>query len=178
MEIVQRYTVDFHSVMKQLNALPPSIEPTATGHIIEQIEMISKIMDNGLAYEANGSVYFDVKKYNETNNYGILSGRDIEELQSGSRELDGQSEKRDPRDFALWKKASEAHIMRWPSPWSIGFPGWHLECSAMSTKYLGSHFDIHGGGMDLKFLTTNAKLLKTLVLVTTHLLNIGCTGIC
>jgi len=153
MEIVQTYTVDFHNVMRQFNALPPSIEPTATGHIIEQIEMIEKIMANGLAYEANGSVYFDVNTYNKAHNYGELSGRDIEDLISGagSRTLDGQSEKKDPRDFALWKKASDAHIMRWPSPWSIGFPGWHLECSVMSTKYLGEQFDIHGGGMDLKF---------------------------
>ncbi len=153
MEIVQQYTVDFRDVMTQFNALPPSIEPTATGHIIEQIEMIEKIMENGLAYEANGSVYFDVAAYNKEHNYGELSGRDIEELMAdaGTRELQGQSEKRDPRDFALWKKASPMHIMRWPSPWSVGFPGWHLECSVMSTKYLGERFDIHGGGMDLKF---------------------------
>ncbi len=152
MEIVQRYTTGFHDVMAQFNALPPSIEPTATGHIIEQIEMIKTIIDKGLAYVENGSVYFDVEKYNSMNgDYGILSKRKIEELQSGSRELDGQSEKRSPLDFALWKKASPTHIMRWPSPWSIGFPGWHLECSVMSTKYLGEEFDIHGGGMDLKF---------------------------
>lgn len=152
MEIVQRYTTGFHDVMAQFNALPPSIEPTATGHIIEQIEMIKTIIDNGLAYVENGSVYFDVEKYNSINgDYGILSKRKIEELQSGSRELDGQSEKRSPLDFALWKKASPTHIMRWPSPWSDGFPGWHLECSVMSTKYLGEEFDIHGGGMDLKF---------------------------
>jgi len=151
MEIVQKYTVDFHNVMAKFNALPPSIEPTATGHIVEQIEMIKKILETGLAYEVNGSVYFDVIKYNQTGDYGILSGRNIEELISGTRELDGQDEKRSPLDFALWKKASPMHIMRWPSPWSDGFPGWHLECSAMSTKYLGSEFDIHGGGMDLKF---------------------------
>jgi cysteinyl-tRNA synthetase len=151
MEIVQSYTVDFHNIMAKFNALPPSIEPTATGHIQEQITMIEQILENGLAYVSEGSVYFDVKKYNEKNNYGILSKRDIDELQDGSRELEGQSEKRDPRDFALWKKASEEHIMRWNSPWSVGFPGWHLECSAMSTKYLGEKFDIHGGGMDLKF---------------------------
>ena len=151
MEIVQRYTVDFHNVMKKFNACVPSIEPTATGHILEQIEMIQTILDKGLAYEVNGSVYFDVKKYAETNDYGELSGRKIEELREGSRELDGQSEKRDAIDFALWKKASENHIMRWSSPWSVGFPGWHLECSVMSSKYLGSQFDIHGGGMDLKF---------------------------
>lgn len=152
MEIVQRYTVDFHRVMSSLGALPPSIEPTATGHIIEQIEMIKTIMDKGWAYESNGSVYFDVEAYNaQGGDYGILSGRKMDELMAGSRELDGQDEKRNSVDFALWKKASPAHIMRWPSPWSIGFPGWHLECSAMSTKYLGEEFDIHGGGMDLKF---------------------------
>ena len=151
MEIVQRYTVDFRKVMQQFNALPPSIEPTATGHIIEQIEMIQEIMAKGLAYEVNGSVYFDVPKYNREGDYGILSGRNIDDLISGTRELDGQGEKRSPLDFALWKKASPMHIMRWPSPWSIGFPGWHLECSVMSTKYLGEEFDIHGGGMDLKF---------------------------
>lgn len=151
MEIVQQYTVGFHQVMQQFNALPPSIEPTATGHIVEQIEMIKKILETGLAYEVNGSVYFDVSKYNSTAQYGILSGRNIDELISGTRELDGQGEKRSPLDFALWKKASPMHIMRWPSPWGIGFPGWHLECSAMSTKYLGEEFDIHGGGMDLKF---------------------------
>ena len=152
MEIVQRYTVDFHKVMDRLGALPPSIEPTATGHIVEQIEMTQAIIDKGWAYESNGSVYFDVDAYNrDGGDYGILSGRKMDELQSGSRALDGQEEKRNPADFALWKKASPAHIMRWPSPWSVGFPGWHLECSAMSTKYLGEEFDIHGGGMDLKF---------------------------
>ena len=152
MEIVQRYTVDFHKVMEHLNALPPSIEPTATGHIVEQIEMTQAIIDKGWAYESNGSVYFDVDAYNrDGGDYGVLSGRKMDELQSGSRALDGQEEKRNPADFALWKKASPAHIMRWPSPWSVGFPGWHLECSAMSTKYLGEEFDIHGGGMDLKF---------------------------
>ena len=151
MEIVQRYTVDFHKIMQQFNAHEPSIEPTATGHIVEQIEMIQSILDKNLAYEVNGSVYFDVAKYNEKEHYGILSGRNIEELFSGTRDLDGQSEKRNPQDFALWKKAAPEHIMRWPSPWSIGFPGWHLECSVMSTKYLGEQFDIHGGGMDLKF---------------------------
>ena len=152
MEIVQRYTVDFHKVMHQLNALPPSIEPTATGHIIEQIEMIQAIINSGWAYESNGSVYFDVNSYNhDGGTYGELSGRKMDELQAGSRALDGQDEKRNLADFALWKKASASHIMRWPSPWGIGFPGWHLECSAMSTKYLGEEFDIHGGGMDLKF---------------------------
>lgn len=152
MEIVQQYTVDFHKVMEQFNALPPSIEPTATGHIQEQIVMIQTILDKGLAYVANGSVYFDVRKYmDEGGAYGELSGRDIEDLMAGSRDLDGQDEKKNATDFALWKKASPAHIMRWDSPWSVGFPGWHLECSAMGTKYLGKQFDIHGGGMDLKF---------------------------
>ncbi|PHS51800.1 MAG: cysteine--tRNA ligase [Lutibacter sp.] len=151
MEVVQRYTVDFHDVIQKLNFLPPSIEPTATGHIVEQIEIIKDILAKGMAYEINGSVYFDVLKFNEKENYGILSGRNLEDSIENTRELDGQSEKKNPQDFALWKKADERHIMRWPSPWSIGFPGWHLECSAMSTKYLGKTFDIHGGGMDLKF---------------------------
>ncbi len=151
MEIVQRYTVDFHDILNRFNFLPPSIEPTATGHIIEQIEIVKEIIANGFAYESNGSVYFDVVKFNETNHYGKLSGRNIEDMLANSRDLDGQSDKRNPQDFALWKKAEPEHIMRWPSPWSDGFPGWHLECTAMSTKYLGNHFDIHGGGMDLKF---------------------------
>jgi cysteinyl-tRNA synthetase len=151
MEVVQRYTVDFHDILNAFNFLPPSIEPTATGHIIEQIEIIKTIIDKGIGYEANGSVYFDVVKFNETNHYGILSGRNIEDMLANTRDLDGQSDKRNPQDFALWKKAEPQHIMRWPSPWSDGFPGWHLECTAMSTKYLGDHFDIHGGGMDLKF---------------------------
>jgi len=151
MEVVQRYTVDFHNILKQFNNLPPSIEPTATGHIIEQIEMIKNIINNGFAYEINGSVYFDVVKFNESNDYGKLSGRNLEDMVNNSRELAGQSEKRNPQDFALWKKADPVHIMRWPSPWSDGFPGWHLECTVMSSKYLGEEFDIHGGGMDLKF---------------------------
>ena len=151
MEIVQKYTNNFHEVMQLFNTLSPSIEPTATGHIIDQIEMIKKIMANGWAYESKGSVYFDVKKYDEKYHYGVLSGRNIEELQNNTRALDGQEEKKNPLDFALWKKAEKGHIMRWPSPWSIGFPGWHLECSVMSTKYLGETFDIHGGGMDLTF---------------------------
>lgn len=151
MEIVQQYTLDFHAVLAQFNNLPPNIEPTATGHIVEQIEMVQAILDKGLAYEVNGSVYFDVEKYNQSHPYGELSGRKIEELISNTRELDGQEEKRSPLDFALWKRASEEHIMKWSSPWGKGFPGWHLECSAMSTKYLGDQFDIHGGGMDLKF---------------------------
>jgi len=151
MEIVQRYTVDFHDILKEFNFLPPSIEPTATGHIIEQIEIVKTIMNKGLAYESNGSVYFDVVKFNQTNHYGKLSGRNIEDMLANTRDTDGQSDKKNPQDFALWKKAEPQHIMRWPSPWSDGFPGWHLECTAMSTKYLGNHFDIHGGGMDLKF---------------------------
>ena len=151
MEVVQRYTVDFHNTLNRFNFLPPSIEPTATGHIIEQIEIIKQIVDKGFAYEVKGSVYFDVLKYNQENNYGILSGRKIEDLIHNTRSLDGQSDKKNPQDFALWKRAEPQHIMRWPSPWGIGFPGWHLECTAMSTKYLGKKFDIHGGGMDLKF---------------------------
>jgi len=152
MEIVQRYTNDFHDVSRKMNFLTPSIEPAATGHIIEQIETIQKLIKNGYAYEASGSVYFDVKKYNEEyKKYGELSGRIIEDLISETRDLDGQHEKRNPVDFALWKSASSSHIMRWPSPWGIGFPGWHLECTSMSTKYLGEKFDVHGGGMDLKF---------------------------
>ncbi|TRX41416.1 cysteine--tRNA ligase [Flavobacterium restrictum] len=151
MEVVQRYTVDFHDILNAFNFLPPSIEPTATGHIIEQIEIIKTIIDKGIGYEVNGSVYFDVVKFNQNHHYGVLSGRNIEDMLANTRELDGQSDKRNPQDFALWKKAEPQHIMRWPSPWSDGFPGWHLECTAMSTKYLGSHFDIHGGGMDLKF---------------------------
>ena len=151
MEVVQRYTVDFHEVLKKYNFLPPNIEPTATGHIVEQIEMIKEIIEKGLGYEINGSVYFDVVAYNKENHYGILSGRKIEDAIHNTRTLDGQSDKKNPQDFALWKKADERHIMRWPSPWSDGFPGWHLECSVMSSKYLGTQFDIHGGGMDLKF---------------------------
>jgi cysteinyl-tRNA synthetase len=151
MEVVKRYTEDFHGVMRLFNILPPSIEPSATAHIIEQIEITKKLIDLGLAYEVNGSVYFDVKKYNQSHHYGILSGRNIEELMESGRDLDSQDEKREKVDFALWKKASEEHIMRWPSPWGDGFPGWHIECTVMSTKYLGETFDIHGGGMDLKF---------------------------
>ena len=151
MEVVQKYTTSFHNIMNLFNALPPSIEPTATGHIIEQIEMIEKLLENGFAYEVEGSVYFDVNAYNEKYPYGELSGRKIEDLIAGYRDLDGQDEKRNSIDFALWKKASPEHIMQWRSPWGMGFPGWHLECSVMSTKYLGQSFDIHGGGMDLKF---------------------------
>lgn len=151
MQIVQQYTVDFHNVLRLINNLPPDIEPTATGHIVEQIQMARNILDKGLAYEINGSIYFDVEKYNRDNNYGKLSGRNIDELYSNTRDLEGQQEKKNPQDFALWKKASEYHLQRWESPWGDGFPGWHLECSVMSTKYLGEKFDIHGGGMDLKF---------------------------
>ena len=151
MEVVQKYMNTFYRNMHQLNTLNPSIEPRASGHIIEQQEFIKEILAKGYAYEINGSVYFDVLKYNEKYKYGKLSGRVLEELQSSTRVLDGQDEKRNPFDFALWKKASPEHIMKWPSPWSIGFPGWHLECSAMSIKYLGDVFDIHGGGMDLQF---------------------------
>lgn len=151
MEIVQQYTNDFHQVLDQFNFLPPSIEPSATGHIMEQIEMVEELIKNGLAYEVNGSVYFDVAKYDKEHNYGKLSGRKIEELMESGRMLDSQDEKRSKIDFAIWKKASPAHIMRWNSPWGEGFPGWHLECTVMSTKYLGDSFDIHGGGMDLVF---------------------------
>lgn len=151
MEIAQRYTNDFHQVLQQFNMLAPSVEPSATGHIVEQIESIRVLIDKGLAYESGGSVYFDVLQYNKDHHYGILSGRVIEDLLNETRELDGQQEKRNPLDFALWKKASPEHIMRWPSPWGEGFPGWHLECTSMSTKYLGPRFDIHGGGLDLKF---------------------------
>ncbi|HPD27879.1 MAG TPA: cysteine--tRNA ligase [Paludibacteraceae bacterium] len=151
MEVVQYYTLRYHKAMEKLNVLPPSIEPHASGHIIEQIEFVKKILDAGYAYESEGSVYFDVEKYNKKYHYGKLSGRNIDELLETTRELDGQTEKRRSFDFALWKKAAPEHIMHWSSPWSEGFPGWHLECSAMGTKYLGEKFDIHGGGMDLMF---------------------------
>lgn len=151
MEVVQKYTNGFHQVMEMFNALAPSIEPTATGHIIEQIEMIEQIIGHGYAYVSKGSVYFDITKFNEKYQYGKLSGRIVEDLMANTRDLDGQDEKRNPLDFALWKNASSEHLMKWNSPWGSGFPGWHLECSAMSTKYLGESFDIHGGGMDLKF---------------------------
>ena len=151
MEVVQYFTDRYHENMRQLNVKSPSIEPRASGHIIEQIEMVKKIVDAGFAYEINGSLYFDVKKYNKNHNYGKLSGRKIEDLISNTRDIKGQDEKKNPYDFALWKKAQPEHIMRWTSPWSDGFPGWHMECSAMGTKYLGDHFDIHGGGMDLLF---------------------------
>ena len=151
MEVVQKYTNGFHAVMRMFNILDPSIEPTATGHLIEQIGMVERILDKGYAYEVNGSVYFDVPKYAAEHEYGTLSGRRIEELQANTRGTEGQDEKRSPLDFALWKRAEKGHLMHWPSPWGEGFPGWHLECSVMSTKYLGLTFDIHGGGMDLKF---------------------------
>ena len=151
MEVVQHYTLRYHKAMERLNVLPPSIEPHASGHIIEQIAFVQKILDAGYAYVSEGSVYFDVEKYNRDHHYGKLSGRNIDELLETTRELDGQTEKRRSIDFALWKKAAPEHIMHWPSPWSEGFPGWHMECSAMGTKYLGEEFDIHGGGMDLMF---------------------------
>ena len=151
MEVVQTYTIRYHRNMEQLNTLPPSIEPHASGHIIEQQEMIKRILDNGFAYVSEGNVYFDVERYNQKYHYGKLSGRRVEELFANTRRLDGQEEKRNPMDFALWKKAAPEHIMRWPSPWGEGFPGWHLECSCMSQKYLGETFDIHGGGLDLQF---------------------------
>lgn len=149
MEIVQKYTVGFHQVMDLFNNMPPSIEPTATGHILEQIEMTKQIIANGYAYEVNGTIYFDVEKYNKEKPYGILTNRKLEDLLEGTRDLDGQDEKRGRLDFALWIKAKPEHLMQWPSPWGSGFPGWHIECSAMSEKYLGKQFDIHGGGMDL-----------------------------
>ena len=149
MEIVQQYTVGFHHVMEQFNALPPSIEPTATGHIVEQIDMTQQIVENGYGYEIDGTIYCDVNRLNELYPYGQLSGRKLEDLYSNTRELDGQDQKRNPLDFALWKKAKPEHIQKWNSPWGTGFPGWHLECSAMSQKYLGEQFDIHGGGLDL-----------------------------
>jgi len=163
MEVVQYFTDRYHSAMDKLNVLKPSIEPRASGHIIEQIAMVKKILNAGMGYESKGSVYFDVEKYNQTNKYGILSGRIIEDLLSNTRELEGQDEKRNSFDFALWKKAQPEHIMRWPSDWSDGFPGWHLECSAMSTKYLGEQFDIHGGGMDLLFPHHESEIAQSTV---------------
>jgi cysteinyl-tRNA synthetase len=160
MEIAQMYTRRYHDAMRSLGVLPPSIEPAASGHVIEQIEMVRRIMDAGYAYTSNGSVYFDVEKYARTHNYGELSGRSTDNMMAGSRALDGQGDKRSPWDFALWKKASPQHIMHWPSPWSEGFPGWHMECSAMSLKYLGESFDIHGGGMDLVFPHHEAEIAQ------------------
>jgi cysteinyl-tRNA synthetase len=161
MEIVQFYTISYHKAMADLNCLPPSIEPRATGHIIEQIIMVEQILKNGFAYTINGSVYLDVNKYNKKYPYGTLSGRNIEDTLEGTRALDGQSEKKSPVDFAIWKKANPEHIMRWPSPWGEGFPGWHMECSAMSEKYLGKTFDIHGGGMDLVFPHHEAEIAQS-----------------
>ncbi|HNR17765.1 MAG TPA: cysteine--tRNA ligase [Chitinophagaceae bacterium] len=163
MELVQKYTNLFHWAMAQFNTIPPSIEPTATGHIVEQIEMIKKIIEAGYAYEVNGSVYFDVKKYAASHKYGKLSGRIIEDLLETTRELEGQEEKRDTADFALWKNAAPEHIMRWQSPWGAGFPGWHIECSAMATKYLGAQFDIHGGGMDLLFPHHESEIAQSTI---------------
>ena len=161
MEIVQLYTLSYHKAMADLNCLPPSIEPTVTGHIIEQIEMVKQILKNGFAYQVNGTVYLDVNKYNEKYPYGTLSGRNLEDTLEGTRNLDGQSEKKSPVDFAIWIKAKPEHIMRWPSPWGEGFPGWHIECSAMSKKYLGETFDIHGGGMDLVFPHHEAEIAQS-----------------
>tara|TARA_B100000378_G_C18052662_1_gene413640 strand:- start:126 stop:1592 length:1467 start_codon:yes stop_codon:yes gene_type:complete len=161
MEIVQFYTLSYHRAMEKLNCLPPSIEPRATGHIIEQIEMVKGILENEFAYEVNGSVYLDVSKYNEKYHYGTLSGRNLEDTLEGTRDLDGQSEKKSPVDFAIWKKASTEHIMKWPSPWGEGFPGWHMECSTMGEKYLGKNFDIHGGGMDLVFPHHEAEIAQS-----------------
>ena len=161
MEIVQFYTISYHKAMKDLNCLPPSIEPTVTGHIIEQIEMVKQILKNGFAYEVNGTVYLDINKYNEKYPYGTLSGRNLEDTLEGTRTLDGQSEKKSPVDFAIWIKANPEHIMRWSSPWGEGFPGWHIECSAMSKKYLGETFDIHGGGMDLVFPHHEAEIAQS-----------------
>jgi len=163
MELVQKYTNLFHWAMKEFNCIEPTIEPTATGHIVEQINMIKKIIEAGYAYEVNGSVYFDVKKYAASHDYGKLSGRVIEELLETTRTLEGQEEKRDRADFALWKSAAPEHIMRWTSPWGEGFPGWHIECSAMATKYLGSHFDIHGGGMDLQFPHHESEIAQSTI---------------
>jgi cysteinyl-tRNA synthetase len=161
MEVVQTYTDSYHRNMDQLNVLRPSIEPRASGHIIEQIEMVKKILEAGFGYEVNGSIYFDVEKYSKTHQYGKLSGRVLEDLITNTRELEGQDEKQKPYDFALWKKAGPEHIMRWPSPWGEGFPGWHMECSAMGTKYLGETFDIHGGGMDLLFPHHEAEIAQS-----------------
>ncbi len=161
MEVVQHFTNRYHDNMDRLNVLRPSIEPQASGHIIEQIELIKKVQEKGYAYETEGSLYFDVEKYNQDHPYGILSGRKLEDLISNTRDLEGQDEKKSPVDFALWKKAQPEHIMRWPSPWSDGFPGWHTECSAMGTKYLGEYFDIHGGGMDLLFPHHEAEIAQS-----------------
>ncbi len=163
MELVQKYTNLFHWAMERFNNIPPTIEPTATGHIVEQIEMIKKLISEGYAYEVNGSVYFDVKKYAANYDYGKLSGRVLDDLLETTRELEGQEEKKDRADFALWKNAAPEHIMRWPSPWGVGFPGWHIECSAMATKYLGAQFDIHGGGMDLLFPHHESEIAQSTI---------------
>ncbi|MEX2456419.1 MAG: cysteine--tRNA ligase [Balneolaceae bacterium] len=160
MEVVQHYTIQYHKGLDALNCKRPSIEPTASGHIIEQIKLVEKILENGLAYEINGNVYFDLEAYRKNNTYGELSGKVLEDLQSGSRDTEGMDEKKSPHDFALWKKASPEHIMRWDSPWGEGFPGWHIECTTMSTKYLGERFDIHGGGLDLQFPHHEAEIAQ------------------
>ena len=171
MEVVQKYTYDFHETVRKFNLLPPNIEPTATGHIIDQIKLIEKIIDEGMAYIVNDSVYFDVFEYSKSNNYGILSKRNLEDLIHNTRSLDGQSDKKNPQDFALWKKAEPKHIMKWNSPWGDGFPGWHIECSAMSNKYLGDIFDIHGGGIDLKFPHHECEIAQSNVCFGTNAAN-------
>ena len=171
MEVVQKYTYDFHDTVRKFNLLPPNIEPTATGHISDQIKLIEKIIDKGMAYVVNGSVYFDVFEYSKSNNYGILSKRNLEDLIHNTRSLDGQSDKKNPQDFALWKKAEPKHIMKWNSPWGEGFPGWHIECTAMSNKYLGDIFDIHGGGIDLKFPHHECEIAQSNVCFGTNAAN-------
>jgi len=171
MEVVQKYTYDFHDTVRKFNLLPPNIEPTATGHISDQIKLIEKIIDKGIAYVVNGSVYFDVFEYSKSNNYGILSKRNLEDLIHNTRSLDGQSDKKNPQDFALWKKAEPKHIMKWNSPWGEGFPGWHIECTAMSNKYLGDIFDIHGGGIDLKFPHHECEIAQSNVCFGTNAAN-------
>ena len=171
MEVVQKYTYDFHETVRKFNLLPPNIEPTATGHIIDQIKLIEKIIDEGMAYIVNDSVYFDVFEYSKSNNYGILSKRNLEDLIHNTRSLDGQSDKKNPQDFALWKKAEPKHIMKWNSPWGDGFPGWHIECTAMSNKYLGDIFDIHGGGIDLKFPHHECEIAQSNVCFGTNAAN-------
>ena len=171
MEVVQKYTYDFHETVRKFNLLPPNIEPTATGHITDQIKLIEKIIDKGMAYVVNGSVYFDVFEYSKSNNYGILSKRNLEDLIHNTRSLEGQSDKKNPQDFALWKKAEPKHIMKWNSPWGYGFPGWHIECTAMSNKYLGDIFDIHGGGIDLKFPHHECEIAQSNVCFGTNAAN-------
>ena len=171
MEVVQKYTYDFHEIARKFNLITPSIEPTATGHIIEQIKLIEKIIEKGIGYEVNGSVYFDVFEYSKLNNYGILSKRNLEDLIHNTRSLERQSDKKNPQDFALWKKAEPKHIMKWDSPWSEGFPGWHIECTAMSNKYLGDIFDIHGGGIDLKFPHHECEIAQSNVCFGTNAAN-------